>query len=61
MKRPFAYLSATPGLDRKPIKFKSNDIFTFEYVVATYPEVKPAGFLARRGGFWTARLLEKNP
>ncbi len=61
MKRPFAYLSATPGLDRKPLKFKANDTFTFEYVVATYPEVKPAGFLTRRGEHWTARLLEKNP
>ncbi len=61
MKRPFAYLSATPGLDRKPITFKTNDTFTFEYVVATYSEVKPAGFLASRGEFWTARLLEKNP
>jgi hypothetical protein len=61
MKRPFAYLSATPGLDRKPLRFKANDTFTFEYVVATYPEVKPADFLARRGEYWTARLLEKNP
>ncbi len=61
MKRPFAYLSVTPGLDRKPLRFKANDTFTFEYVVATYPEVKPAGFLTRRGEYWTARLLEKNP
>ena len=61
MKRPFAYLSATPGLDRKPLRFKANDTFTFEYVVAIYPEVKPADFLTRRGEFWTARLLEKNP
>jgi len=61
MKRPFAYLSATAGLDRQPLKFKANDTFTFQYVVATYPEVKPADFLARRGNYWTARLLEKNP
>ncbi len=61
MKRPFAYLSATAGLDRKPLKFKASDTFKFEYVVAIYPEVKPADFLSRRAEFWTARLLEKNP
>jgi len=61
MKRPFAYLSATAGLDRKPLRFKANDTFTFEYVVAAYPEVKPSDFLSRRGEYWTARLLEKNP
>jgi hypothetical protein len=61
MKRPFAYLSATPGLDRKPIKFKANDTFTFEYVVAIYPEIKLADFLTRRAEFWTRRLHDKNP
>ncbi len=61
MKHPFAYLSATAGLDQKPIKFKSNETFAFEYVIAVYPEVKPADFLARRGEYWTARLQEKNP
>jgi type 1 glutamine amidotransferase len=61
MKRPFAYLSATPGLDRKPLRFKANDEFTFEYLVAIYPEIKPADFLTKRGEQWTARLQEKNP
>jgi hypothetical protein len=61
MKRPFAYLSATAGLDRNPIKFKTDDTFTFEYVVAIYPEIKPADFLNSRGEFWMARLHDKNP
>ncbi len=59
MMHPFAYLSATAGLDRNPLRFKSNESFTFEYVITVYPEVKSAGFLARRAEYWTARLQEK--
>ena len=61
MKRPFAYLSATPGLDQKPLKFKAGDRFTFEYLVTVYPEIKSANFLAKRGEQWMAGLSQKNP
>jgi uncharacterized protein len=60
MKQPFAYLSATPGLDRKPIVFKLGDKFAFDYLVAVYPEIKSAEFLASRGQQWLAGLSQKN-
>ncbi len=55
------FFANTTYMDRKPLKFKASDTFKFEYVVAIYPEVKPADFLARRAEFWTARFLAKNP
>ena len=54
MKHPFAYLSATPGLDQKPLRYKTGDTFTLDYLIAVYPEIKPAEFLARRGERWAA-------
>jgi type 1 glutamine amidotransferase len=59
MKHPFAYLSATPGLDQKPLDFKSGDKFTFDYLVTLYPEIKSANFLAKRAERWVRGLAQK--
>ena len=59
MKQPFAYLSATAGLDQKPIRFKSGDTFEFDYLVTIYPEIKSADFLATRGRRWLSQLSNK--
>jgi hypothetical protein len=59
MKEPFAYLSATPGLDSKPLQFKSGDKFTFDYLVTVYPEIKSADFLAKRAERWVLELAHE--
>ena len=59
MKHPFAYLSATAGLDQKPLSFKTGDTFSFDYLVTVYPEIKSADFLARRGERWVSGLSRK--
>jgi hypothetical protein len=40
MKQPFAYLSATAGLDQRPLTYTSGDTFVFEYLVILFPERK---------------------
>ena len=59
MKHPFAYLSATPGLDQKPLRFKAGDTFAFDYLVTVYPKIKSADFLAKRGQRWVSQLSNK--
>ncbi len=49
MKTPFAYLSATQGLDQEPLVYHRGDRFQLNYLVTLYPEVKPAEALAERG------------
>ena len=61
MEHPFAYLSATAGLDRNPLRFKANETFTFEFVIAVYPKAASADFLNRRGEYWATRLHADNP
>lgn len=60
MRHPFAYLSATAGLDQKPLQFKTGDKFTFDYLVTVYPEIKSADFLARRGERWVSELSQES-
>jgi hypothetical protein len=52
MARPFAYLAATHGLESKPLRYQRGDKFTLDYLITTYPELKPADFLAARGDRW---------
>jgi hypothetical protein len=52
MKRPFAYLSATQGLDKEPLIYQAGDKFQVEYLVAVYPAVKSAAFLSARAAEW---------
>jgi len=49
MKTPFAYLSATQGLDQEPLVYRRGERFQLNYLVTLYPEVKPAEALAERG------------
>jgi hypothetical protein len=52
MKTPFAYLSATQGLDREPLVYRTGEHFELNYLVALYPGLKPAAILAERGRQW---------
>ena len=52
MKRPFAYLSATQGLDKEPLVYHAGDKFQVEYLVAVYPAVKSPAFLSARAEEW---------
>ncbi len=52
MKTPFAYVSATQGLDREPLVYHKGERFVLNYLVTLYPEVKSADFLADRGRRW---------
>jgi Methane oxygenase PmoA len=54
-RKPFAYLAATQALDKAPLKYKAGDRFTVEYLVVTYPMIKPAVELDQRGNLWVAR------
>ena len=56
MKSPFAYLAATQGLDQTPLRYKTGDTFTLDYLITVYPEIKSADFLAKRGERWSARV-----
>jgi hypothetical protein len=52
MERPFAYLSATQGLEREPLVYHAGDKFQIEYLVAVYPAVKSPAFLSARAADW---------
>jgi len=54
MLTPFAYLSATQGLDRAPLVYHHGDQFTLRYLVALYSEVKSTEALAARAQRWRA-------
>jgi hypothetical protein len=52
MLTPFAYLSATQGLDQAPLVYHQGDSFDLAYLVLVYPENKPTEALARRVEAW---------
>jgi hypothetical protein len=52
MKRPFAYISATQGLDKEPLVYHAGDKFQVEYLVTVYPAVKSTAFLNARAADW---------
>ena len=54
MLTPFAYLSATQGLDREPLVYHPGDRFELNYLVTLYPELKTAEALAERARQWRA-------
>jgi len=49
---PFAYLSATQGLDKKPLEYSAGDKFSLSYLLAVYSENKAPEFLQRRCERW---------
>jgi hypothetical protein len=49
---PFAYLSATQGVDQKPIEHAAGDTFALSYLLTVYSENKPADFIRQRCERW---------
>ena len=49
---PFAYLSATQGLDQAPLVYHRGDKFTLRYLVLLYPEVKSTEAIEARARRW---------
>ena len=54
MKTPFAYLSATQGLDQEALVHRRGEHFELNYLVTLYPELKSAETLAERERQWAA-------
>lgn len=52
MHEPFAYISATQGLEKEPLVYKTGDKFELNYLVVVYPEVKSAAALQERAKSW---------
>jgi hypothetical protein len=52
MKTPFAYLSATQGLEKEPLVYRRGDHFELNYLVCLYPEVKSSQSLQKRYQQW---------
>jgi hypothetical protein len=52
MRDPFAYLSATQGLDKVPIEHVAGTKFHLNYLLAVYPENKTREFTQRRYELW---------
>lgn len=49
---PFAYLSATQGLDKKPLVYSANDKFSLSYLLTVYSTNKPPEFINHRCEVW---------
>jgi hypothetical protein len=47
MLTPFAYLSATQGLDQQPLEYKGGDKFSLTYCLVVYPELKSPEFIRK--------------
>ncbi len=52
MLTPFAYLSATQGLDKQPLVYHAGDKFELNYLVLLYPEAKPSDNLKKHIEAW---------
>jgi len=49
---PFAYLSATQGLDKKPLEYSAGDKFSLNYLLTVYSENKSPEFIRQRCALW---------
>ena len=49
---PFAYLSATQGLDKMPLAYSAGDKFSLSYLLTIYPEHKSSEFIRQRSELW---------
>ncbi len=52
MLEPFAYLSATQGLDKAPLEYSARDKFKLSYLLTLYTENKPREFTQQRYERW---------
>jgi hypothetical protein len=49
---PFAYLSVTQGLDKKPLEYSAGDKFNLSYLLTVYSEDKTPEFIRQRCERW---------
>ena len=49
---PFAYLSATQALDKKPLEYAAGDTFSLSYLLAVYSANKTREFIQGRCERW---------
>jgi len=61
MRSPFAYLSATQGLDKEPLVYRTGDTFELNYLVALYPELRSPDAIGKRSQAWEAGLVQQKP
>jgi hypothetical protein len=54
MTDPFAYLSATQGLDKAPLEYRPGDTFQLRYLLTVYSEKKTREFNQSRSDRWQA-------
>jgi hypothetical protein len=57
MLNPFAYLSATQGLDQAPLEYKAGERFGVNYLVLVCRDKRPTEFLQRRYEQWRKEPL----
>jgi hypothetical protein len=59
---PFAYLSATQGLDKQPLEYAPGERFSLFYDLNVYSQAKPPEFINRRSQLWeqTPRTSQHN-
>ena len=55
MRTPFAYMSATQGLEKEPLVYHSGDKFQLNYLVTLYPEIRSKTAIQKRGEQWSAQ------
>jgi hypothetical protein len=58
MRTPFAYLSATQGLDKEPLVYRTGDKFELNYLVTLYPELKSPEAIGKRRQQWESSLVQ---
>lgn len=58
MRTPFAYLSATQGLDKEPLEYTSGDEFSLRYMVAAWPVLKTGSELDQRAGKFVSQAAQ---
>ena len=51
--KPFAYLSATQGLDLQPIEVSAGDHWVLSYLLTVYPQQKSREFIEQRYSQWS--------
>jgi hypothetical protein len=61
MRTPFAYLSATQGLDKEPLIYRSGDGFELNYLVTLYPDLKSPEAIGKRSQQWESSLAQAAP
>ena len=56
MRTPFAYVSATQGLDKETMTYRTGETFAFKYLVVLSAKLLSAEAIGKRGEAWRAAL-----